>query len=261
MSDNVAQALAFINSATLKPVEVGLHSRAAVLSEQKDRGKYLGEPGKDGAATIGAILVSVLANLSEDNRTDIANCLEYASRHAAQEVGEDIHTPEYWTKFERSFHLLGWFRQKHQRSEDFIHGQTTGAQNLGDYLIDNVKSNPRYSSTEREVIIRAFQSLRSQPDKRAFFKRFTAGGNKGSIGVSVATVTNGTLRMLFSGFTFSCSAVVDDYLISSIQNIDVAVKKDEVIFEADQNAMDASRGQLGASLDEMTGDYIDSVDI
>ncbi|KAI6016117.1 hypothetical protein PISMIDRAFT_686511 [Pisolithus microcarpus 441] len=261
MSDDIAQALAFIDSATLKPVEVGLYSRAAVLSEEKDRGKYLGEPGKDGAATIGAILVSVLANLTGQNRTDVANTLEFASRHAAQEAGEDNHTTAYWNKFKKSILLLGWSRQKDQRFTDFIDGQTTGAENFSDYVIDNVKSDPLYSSTEREVIIRAFQSLRSQPEKRAFFRRFTAGGDKGSIGVSVATVTDGALAMRFSAFTFSCNAVVDDYLISSIKNIKADVGKNDVVFAADQDTFDTIRERLEAKLDQATDDYIDSVDI
>nr|AAM14578.1 32 kDa-cell wall symbiosis regulated acidic polypeptide [Pisolithus microcarpus] len=252
MSDDVAQALAFIESATLNPIEVGLYSRAADLPRGRDRGKCLGEPGQDGAATIGATLVSVLANLTGQNRTDVANSLEFASRYAAHEAGADDHTAAYWTEFKKCILRLGWFKQEDQWSKDFIDGQTTGAENFSDYVIDNVRGDPLYSSPEKDVIIRALQSPRSQAEKRAFFRRFTAGGDKGSFGVSSATVTDGALAMRFSAFTFSCNAVVDDYLIFNIKNIKADVGK---------KIIDSIRRQLDHKLDQAAGDYIDSVDI
>ncbi|KAI6023556.1 hypothetical protein PISMIDRAFT_686526 [Pisolithus microcarpus 441] len=261
MSDEIAQALAFIDSATLNPVEVGLYSRAAVLSEEKDRGKYLGEPGKDGAAAVGGTLVSVLANLTGQNRTDVANSLEFASRVAAKEAGDDDHTAAYWTAFKKSILQIGWFKQEDQWSKDFIDGQTTGAENFSDYVIDNVRGDPLYSSSEKDVIIRALESLRSQAEKRAFFRRFTAGGDKGSFGVNSATVTSGALAMRFSAFTFSCNAVVDDYLIFSIKNIKADVGKNNVDIAANQRTIDSIRSKIEAKLDKAAGDYIDGVDI
>ncbi|KAI6027047.1 symbiosis regulated acidic polypeptide SRAP32-3 [Pisolithus marmoratus] len=261
MSDDIAQALAYIESATLHPIEVGFYSRAAVLSEEKDRGKYLGEPGQDGAATVGGTLVSVLANLTGQNRTDVANSLEFASRVAAKEVGDNDHTSAYWDAFKKSIFQIGWFRQADQWSTDFINGQTTGAENFSDYVIDNVRGDPLYSSAEKEIVIRALQSLRSQAEKRAFFRRFTAGGSKGSFGVNSATVTNGALAMRFSAFTFNCNAVVDDYLIFSIKNITADVGKNNVDAAANQRTIDSVRQKLEDKLDKAAGDYIDSVDI
>ncbi|KAI6000420.1 32 kDa-cell wall symbiosis regulated acidic polypeptide [Pisolithus orientalis] len=249
MSDDIAQALAYIESATLNPIQVGLYSRAAVLSENKDRGKYLGEPGQDGAATVGGTLVSVLANLTGQNRTDVANSLEFASRVAAKEVGADDHTAAYWNAFKTSIFQIGWFKQADEWSSDFIDGTTTGAENFSDYVIDNVSGDPLYSSAEKDIVIRSLKSLRSQAEKRAFFRSFTAGGDKGSFGVNSATVTNGALAMRFSAFTFSCNAKVDDYLIFSIKNIKANVQKDNVDAAANQRTIDSVRqkieGQIG----------------
>ncbi|KAI6154337.1 32 kDa-cell wall symbiosis regulated acidic polypeptide [Pisolithus thermaeus] len=261
MSDEIAQALAYIESAALNPVEVGLYSRAAVLSEEKDRGKYLGEPGKDGAAAVGGTLVSVLANLTGQNRTDVANSLEFASRVAAKEVGADDHTAAYWNAFKTSMFQIGWFKQEDQWSTDFVDGQTTGAENFSDYVIDNVRGDPLYSSSEKDVIIRALESLRSQAEKRAFFRRFTAGGTKGSFGVNSATVTSGALAMRFSAFTFNCNATVDDYLIFSIKHIKADVGKNNVDAAANQRTIDSIRQKIEDKLDKAAGDYIDGVDI
>ncbi|KAI5987093.1 32 kDa-cell wall symbiosis regulated acidic polypeptide [Pisolithus albus] len=261
MSNDIAQALAFIESATLNPIDVGLYSRAAVLPGWRDRGKCLGKPGQDGAATIGATLVSVLANLTGQNRTDVANSLEFASRHAAHETGADDYTAAYWTELKKCMLRLGWFKREDQWSKDFIDGQTSGAENFSDYVIDNVKGDALYSSHEKDVIIRALQSLRSDVEKRAFFRRYTAGGDKGSFGVSLATVTDSGLEMRFSAFTFSCNAVVDDYLISSIKNIKADVGKNNVDIAANQKIIDSIRQQLEQKLGQAAGDYIDSVDI
>ncbi|KAI5987089.1 32 kDa-cell wall symbiosis regulated acidic polypeptide [Pisolithus albus] len=261
MSDDIAQALAFIESATLNPIDVGLYSRAAVLPGGRDRGKCLGEPGQDGAATIGATLVSVLANLTRQNRTDVANSLEFASRYAAHEAGADDHTAAYWTEFKKCILRLGWFKLEDQWFNDFIDGQMTRAENFSDYVIDNIRGDPLYPSSEREAIILALQSLRSHPEKCVFFRRFTAGGSKGSFGVNSATVTNGTLSMRFSAFTFNCNAVVYDYLIFNIKNIKADVGKNTVNIAANQEIIDLIRRQLEHKLDQAAGDYIDSVDI
>ncbi|KAI6119731.1 32 kDa-cell wall symbiosis regulated acidic polypeptide [Pisolithus croceorrhizus] len=262
MSDDVAQVSAYITSATLAPIQVGQYSRAQVLEEIGDRGKYLGEPGEDGAAMVGGTLISVLADLTGLNRRDVANSLEFSSRVAIREVGDDNqHTSEYWIAFTRSILQIGWFRQADQWSSDFIDGRTTGAENFSDYVIENVRNDPLYSHAEKELVIRALESLRSQAEKRAFFRRFTAGGSKGSYGVNAAAVTNGALAMRFSAFAFNCSAVVEDYLIFSIRNITADVQKNNVEIAANQRTIDSVRSQLEARLDEAAGDFIDSVDI
>ncbi|KAI5991767.1 32 kDa-cell wall symbiosis regulated acidic polypeptide [Pisolithus marmoratus] len=261
MADNIAKASAYIASATLAPIQAGLYSRAQVLEEVGDRGKYLGEAGEEGAATVGGTLVSVLANLTGINRTDVANSLEFASRVAAKEVGDDDHTAAYWRAFSASILQIGWLKQADQWSSDFINGQTSGAENFSDYVIENVRNDPLYSDAEKSVVIRAMESLRSQAEKRAFFRRFTAGGSKGSFGVNAATVTNGALAMRFSAFAFNCNAVVDDYLIFSIKNITADVQKNNVDVAANQRTIDAVRKQIEEKLDQAAGDYIDSVDI
>ncbi|KAI5984583.1 32 kDa-cell wall symbiosis regulated acidic polypeptide [Pisolithus marmoratus] len=261
MSNDIAEVSAYIASATLAPIQVGLHSRAQVLEKIEDRGKFLGEPGEDGAAAVGGTLVSVLANLTGMNRRDVANSLEFASRVAAKEVGADDHTEAYWNAFKVSIFQIGWFKQQDQWSSDFIDGQTTGAENFSDYVIENVRNDPLYTTAEKNVVIQALESLRSQAEKRAFFRRFTAGGSKGSFGVNAATVHNEALAMRFSAFTFNCNAVVDDYLIFSIKNIKADVRKDNVDAAANQRTIDAVRSQIEAKLDEAAGDYIDGVDI
>ncbi|KIO01447.1 hypothetical protein M404DRAFT_28754 [Pisolithus tinctorius Marx 270] len=266
MCEDIASLVAYVESATLAPIEPGLHTRAAflaaaglqaspaALSEEKDRGKYLGEPGKDGAATIGGTLVSVLANLSGQNRTDVANSLEFASRVAAKEAGPDDHTSKYWEEFKKSILQIGW-------SKDFVDGQSSGAENFSDYVIANVRNDPLYSEAEKSVIIQAMESLRSQAEKRAFFRKFTAGGSKGSYGVNAATVNNGALALRFSCFTFNCNAAVDDYLIFSIKNIKADVQKDNLDVAGNQRTIDNLRSKIEAKLDQTAGDYIDSVDI
>ncbi|KAI6031076.1 hypothetical protein PISMIDRAFT_440048 [Pisolithus microcarpus 441] len=262
MSDDIAQVSKYIASTNLAPIQAGQYSRARALEEVGDRGKFLGEPGEDGAAMVGATLVSVLANLTGLNRRDVANSLEFSSRVATNEVGEDNeHTAEYWVAFTRSILQIGWFRQSDQWSSDFINGSTTGAENFSDYVIENVRRDPLYSDAEKEIVIQALTSLRSQAEKRAFFRRFTAGGSKGSFGVNTATVTSGALAMRFSAFAFNCSAVVDDYLIFSIKNITADVQKNNVDVAANQRTIDSVRSQLEARLDQAAGDFIDSVDI
>ncbi|KAI6004729.1 32 kDa-cell wall symbiosis regulated acidic polypeptide [Pisolithus albus] len=262
MSDDIAQISKYIASATLAPIQAGQYSRARVLVEVGDRGKYLGKPGENGAATVGSTLVSVLANLTGLNRRDVANSLEFSSRVAIKEVGEpNEHTAEYWAAFTKSITQIGWFRQSDQWSSDFINGSTAGAENFSDYVIENVRSDPLYSDAEKELVIQALTSLRSQAEKRAFFRRFTAGGNKGSYGVNTATVTNGALAMRFSAFAFNCSAVVDDYLTCSIKNITADVRKNNVDVAANQRTIDSIRNQIEARLDEAAGDFIESVEI
>ncbi|KAI6039597.1 32 kDa-cell wall symbiosis regulated acidic polypeptide [Pisolithus marmoratus] len=271
MSNEIASLLAYVKSATLAPIEPGLHTRAAILEagqftgercgSLRDRGKYLGEPGKDGAAAIGGTLVSVLANLSGQNRTDVANSLEFASRVAATEAGTDVHTFEYWQEFKKSLFEIGWLKRKDEWSIDFVDGQMGGADNFSDYVIENVRNDPLYSEAEKSIVIRALESLRSQAEKRIFFRRFTAGGSKGSFGVTVATVNNGTLALRLSAFTFNCTAVVEDYLIFNIKDIKAAVDKDNVDVAANQGTIDSLRSTIEEKLDKAAGDYIDSVDI
>ncbi|KIK20885.1 hypothetical protein PISMIDRAFT_681857 [Pisolithus microcarpus 441] len=74
-------------------------------------------------------------------------------------------------------------------------------------------------------------------------------------------VTDGALAMRFSAFTFSCNAVVDDYLIFNIKNIKADVGKNNVDVAANQKIIDSIRRQLDHKLDQAAGDYIDSVDI
>lgn len=273
MSDEITSLLAYVESATLAPIEPGLHSRAAcltaagsqenavALSEVGDRGKYFGEPGNDGAAAIGGTLVSVLAKLTGQNRTDVANSLEFASRVAAKEAGPDDHTSQYWEEFKKSLFQIGWLKQKDEWSKDFVDGQTSSSENFSDYVITNVRNDPLYSEAEKSIVIQAMESLRSQAAKRAFFRRFTAGGSKGSYGVNVATVNNGALALRFSVFTFNCNAAVDDYLIFNIKHIKADVQKDNVDVAANQRTIDSLRSKIEAKLDKTAGDYIDGVDI
>ncbi|KAI6097244.1 32 kDa-cell wall symbiosis regulated acidic polypeptide [Pisolithus sp. B1] len=273
MSDEITPLLAYVESTALAPIGPGLHTRAAcltaaglqensmALSEVGDRGKYFGEPGSDGAAAIGGTLVSVLANLTGQNRTDVANSLEFASRVAAKEAGPDDHTSKYWEEFKKSLFQIGWLKQKDEWSKDFVDGQTSGAENFSDYVITNVRNDPLYSEAEKSVVIRAMESLRSQAAKRAFFRRFTAGGSKGSFGVNAATVNNGALALRFSVFTFNCNAAVDDYLIFNIKHIKADVQKDNVDVAGNQRTIDSLRSKIEAKLDKAAGDYIDGVDI
>ncbi|KAI6141344.1 32 kDa-cell wall symbiosis regulated acidic polypeptide [Pisolithus tinctorius] len=261
MSNNIAQAAEYIKSATLAPLQVGLYSRAKVLEEVGDRGKFLGEPGQDGAAAIGGTLVSVLANLTGLNRRDVANSLEFASRVAAKKVGADDHTEAYWNAFKACIFQIGWFKLDDQWSSDFIDGTTTGAENFSDYVIENVRNDLLYSKAEKSVVIRAMESLRSQAEKRAFFRGFTASGSKGSFSVNAASVKNGALAMRFSAFTFNCNARVDDYLIFSIKNIKADVRKDNVDMAASQGIIDALRPHIEDALGNVAGDYIEGVDI
>ncbi|KAI6027051.1 hypothetical protein EDC04DRAFT_2573255, partial [Pisolithus marmoratus] len=116
-----------------------------------------------------------------------------------------------------------------------------------------------YFDAEKSVVIRAMESLRSQAEKRAFFRRFTVGGSKSSFGVNAATVTDGALEMPFSAFAFNCNAVVDDYLIFSIKNITADVQRVyNVDVAANQRTIDAVRKQIEEKLDQAAGDYIDS---
>lgn len=68
-------------------------------------------------------------------------------------------------------------------------------------------------------------SLQSHEEKLQFFRPFTADGTSGSLVVNAATVTNGVLTMRVSAFAFQCSAPVDDYVISSIKDIEAQVNK------------------------------------
>lgn len=261
MSDDIAQVSKYVASATLAPIQAGQYSRAQVLQAVEDHGKYLGEPGDDGAAMVAGTLVSVLANLTGLNRRDVANSLEFSTRVAMREVGDNQNTAEYWVAFTRAILQIGWFRQFDQWSSDFINGSTTGAANFSDYVIENVRNDPLYSAAEREIVIRSLESLRSQAEKRAFFRQFTASGTRGSFGVNVATVTNGALAMRFSAFAFACSAIVDDYLIFSIRNITASVQRNNVDVAANQRTIDSVRNQLEDRLDQAAGDFIDSVEI
>lgn len=262
MSDDIAEISAYVAAATLAPIEVGLLSRAGALAEFRNRGENLGEEGMDGAATVGPALISVLANLTGLNRRDVANSLEFASRVAARQVGSGgTHTERYWAAFLASITRIGWFSQQDEWSSDFIEGTTTGPENFSEYVIENVRNDPLYSDAERSVIIRSLESLRSQTEKRAFFRRFTAGGRKGSFGVNSATVTNGALAMRFSAFAFNCNAVVDDYLVFSITNISADVRKNNVVIAANQRTIDRIRQSIEDRLDQYTDDYIQSVEI
>ncbi|KAI6117161.1 32 kDa-cell wall symbiosis regulated acidic polypeptide [Pisolithus croceorrhizus] len=274
MSDEITPLLAYVESAVLAPIGPGLHTRAAcltaaglqensvALSEAGDRGKYFGEPGSDGAAAIGGTLVSVLANLTGQNRVNgRSNSLEFASRVAAKEAGSDDHTSKYWEEFKTSLFQIGWLKQKDEWSKDFVDGQTSGAENFSDYVITNVRDDPLYSEAEKSVVTRAMKSLRSQAAKRAFFRRFTAGGSKGSFGVNAATVNNGALALRFSVFTFKCNAAVDDYLIFNIKHIKADVQKDNVDVAGNQRTIDGLRSKIEAKLDKAASDYIDDVDI
>ncbi|KAI6039594.1 32 kDa-cell wall symbiosis regulated acidic polypeptide [Pisolithus marmoratus] len=270
MSDEITSLLAYVESATLAPIEPGLHTRPAffevatspmALAGIYDRGKFLDEPGKDGAAAVCGTLVSVLANLSEQNRTDVANSLEFASRVAMREVGSGDYTPAYWKEVKKVLFHIGWSKQRDECSKDVIDGQTAGSENFSDYAIENVRNDPLYSDAEKSVVIRSMESLRSHAEKRAFFIGFTAGGRKGSFAVSVATTNNGALTMRLSAFTFNCNAAVDDYLISSIKNIRADVGKDDVVVTGDQKIIDSLRSKIEEKLGDSARDYIISVEI
>ncbi|KAI6039596.1 32 kDa-cell wall symbiosis regulated acidic polypeptide [Pisolithus marmoratus] len=236
MSDKITSLLSYVESATLAPIKPGLHTRTAFLAKIGECGRYLGEPGKEGAAAVGGTLVSVFANLTEQNRTDLAISLEFASRVAAKVAETDGHTPKYWEEFKKTLCQIGWSKQKDE-------------------------NHPLYSEAEKSVVVRSMESLRSQAEKRAFFRMFTAGGSKGSFGVGVATVDNGALTLRFSAFTFDCNTAVDDYLISSIKNIKADVGKDDVDVTGDQETLDWLRSKIQDKLSLTSCDYVDNVEI
>lgn len=261
MSDKITSLLSYVESATLAPIKPGLHTRTAFLAKIGECGRYLGEPGKEGAAAVGGTLVSVFANLTEQNRTDLAISLEFASRVAAKVAETDGHTPKYWEEFKKTLCQIGWSKQKDEWSKDFVDGETTRSENFSDYVIENVRNHPLYSEAEKSVVVRSMESLRSQAEKRAFFRMFTAGGSKGSFGVGVATVDNGALTLRFSAFTFDCNTAVDDYLISSIKNIKADVGKDDVDVTGDQETLDWLRSKIQDKLSLTSCDYVDNVEI
>ncbi|KAI6039591.1 32 kDa-cell wall symbiosis regulated acidic polypeptide [Pisolithus marmoratus] len=261
MSNNTAQALAYLESVTLGPIRVGLYSKSQVLEKVAERGRFLDEPAEHRSATIGPILVSLLPNLTRQNMIDVLNSIEFSSRIATKEVGPDDHTAAYWNAFMRSISQIGWFKQQERWSSDFIDGQTTRAENFSDYVIEDVRNDPSYSSAEKDGILYTLNMVRNDPELRAQFRKSTAGGTKGSYGVSAATVNNNTLTLRFSAFMFNCNVVVEDYLTSSIKNVKADVGKNNVDLAANQSIIDAVRKKVEEELSKAAQEFIDIVDL
>lgn len=118
-----------------------------------------------------------------------------------------------------------------------------------------------YSDAEKSVVSKAMVSLQSHEEKLQFFRPFTADGTSGSFVVNAATVTNGVLTMRFSAFAFQCSAPVDDYVISSIKDIEAQVNKLGVKVILSQIVMNNIRSAIEDKLNQETSAYIQSLDI
>ncbi|KAI5984160.1 symbiosis regulated acidic polypeptide SRAP32-2 [Pisolithus albus] len=213
------------------------------------------------AAIIGGTVSSVLGNLSEQNKRDVANSLEYATHIAHQKTSEDEGFERFWEEYMNCLFSIGWERTRNEWSNLSLEDTTSDVETFCDYVIDNIRNDPLYTQDEKDLIIRALEVLRSQTDKHEFFRRFTVRKSFGVLGVSTALVEDDVLKLRFSAFMFSCDAEVEDYLTTSIAHIRFDAKKGVIAARADQGIIDWYRAQIEEELERASGDYIHRIDI
>ncbi|KAF8878767.1 hypothetical protein BD779DRAFT_1180359 [Infundibulicybe gibba] len=103
---------ATIGRVTVPTVGVGYAGDVATIIDEVSVGTWvrLGRQGGEAAATIDQTVVSVVADLTDLNRRDVSNTLEFASRYADGLVpmGEDSASWSWFRNFTSAIPQLGW---------------------------------------------------------------------------------------------------------------------------------------------------------
>lgn len=239
-----------------------IHSLNDVVTRRKEfRIKPFGRSSGPEAAIIGGTLLSVLDNLTEQNRRDVANSLEYATHIALQETTEDEGFERFWDEYTNCLFSIGWEKIRDEQSDLSLEDTTSDIGTFCDYVIDNIRNDPLYTQEEKDLVIHGLDIIRNQSGHREFFRRFTVRKNHGLLGVSTASVEDGVLKLRYSGFMFSCNVEVEDYLNTNIAHIEFVARKGIVEARADQGTIDRLRAQIEEELEQASGDYIDRIDI
>lgn len=232
-----------------------------LTGSRRSRVNPFGRSSGPEAAIIGGTVSSVLGNLTEQNRRDVANSLEYATHVAHQKTSEDEGFERFWEEYMDCLFSIGWEKTRNEWSNLSLEDTTSDVGTFCDCVIDNIRNDPLYTQDEKDLIIRGLEVIRSQIDKHEFFRRFTVRKSRGALGVSTALVEDDVLKLRFSAFMFNCDADVQDYLTSSIAHITFDAKKGIIAARADQDSIDLHRAQLEEELEQASGDYIHRIDI
>lgn len=228
---------------------------------RRPRGYPFGRSSGPEAAIIGGTVSSVLGNLTEQNKRDVANSLEYATHVAHQKTSEDEGFERFWEEYMNCLFSIGWEGIRNEWSNLSLEDTTSNVETFCDYVIDNIRNDPLYTQDEKDLIIQALEVIRNQADKHEFFRRFTVRKSFGALGICTALVEDGVLKLRFSAFMFSCDADVQDYLTTSIAHITFNAKKGVIAARADQGTIDLYRARIEEELEQASGDYIHGIDI
>ncbi|KAI5991766.1 symbiosis regulated acidic polypeptide SRAP32-2 [Pisolithus marmoratus] len=232
-----------------------------LTGRRKLRIKPFGRSSGPEAAIIGGTVSSVLGNLTEQNRRDVANSLEYATHVAHQKTREDEGYERFWEEYMDCLFRIGWDKTRNEWSNLSLVDTTSDIQTFCDYVTDNIRKDPLYTQEEKDLIIQGLEIIRSQTSKQEFFRRFTVRKSRGTLGICTASVENDVLKLRFSAFMFSCDADVEDFIVTSIAYITFDAKKGIVGARADQCTIDRLRAQIEEELEQASGDYINEFDI
>ncbi|KAI6141303.1 symbiosis regulated acidic polypeptide SRAP32-2 [Pisolithus tinctorius] len=232
-----------------------------VTGRRRFRIKPFGRSSGHEAAIIGGTLLSVLDNLTEQNRMDVANSLEYATHVALQKTTEDEDFEKFWDEYMNCLFSIGWEKIQDEQANLSLDETTSDTGTVCDFVIDNIRNDPLYTEEEKDLVIQGLEIVRNQTSHREFFRRFTVRKSRGLLGVSTASVEDGVLKLRYSGFMFSCNAEVEDYFNTSTAHIEFVARKEIVEARADQGTIDRLRAQIEEELEQASGDYVSGISI
>ncbi|KAI5984579.1 hypothetical protein EDC04DRAFT_3098478, partial [Pisolithus marmoratus] len=91
------------------------------------------------AAIIGGTVSTVLDNLTEQNKRDVANSLEYATHVAHQKTAEDEGYERFWEEYMDCLFRIGWDKTRNEWSNLSLADTTSDIKTFCDYVIDNIR--------------------------------------------------------------------------------------------------------------------------
>ncbi|KAF8878764.1 hypothetical protein BD779DRAFT_1179834 [Infundibulicybe gibba] len=240
----------------------GLANAAMTIGEEILVGAwvYLGNQGEEAIATVDQTLVSVAADLTDLNRRDVCNTLEFASRYADSLIpkGEDSATWSWFHNYISAIPKLGWTKHTDGPQDVDLKQMPASVSTVADLIVGIANADSTFSLIQRQLIQRTMNAmmLAAATGVMGLFDKLGTGSItevSKSFSVTAACIKDGVLTMRTVGVEFRST----ESGTSSSQS----VTKEIFDFTADQSFLDAHRKDVEQRLQESAGKYIDSTQL
>ncbi|KAF8896049.1 hypothetical protein BD779DRAFT_1782290 [Infundibulicybe gibba] len=214
--------------------------------------KHLGEQGQAAAATIGPSVVCVGPDLTDLNREDVSNTVEFASRVATNKTKENA--AAWFTEYVDSISKLGWGKQATRHGELDLSRVTVGT-TVAKLIKDVVQTDSEWDEKRKKLLDLALSSLVNKEDRRKLLNKFTSDKNDVALAVSIVTIQDGNLAMRTIGFHLQATEKIRDCLLFKISKKNIKISLDVTDFFANQPVLDDTRKKLEEKLGAARGGW------